>query len=121
VVDSLAVYNMFALSFAAAFVLYLIGKARRKVAPLDTYTAGQNPADFGVTTEMLHFAYKFYAPFSKMFKNIRLNYKVYYDDIAKNTQVFSEWFSGIFKFSTMGATIWFVGAIVIIIIAGWLG
>ncbi len=121
VVDATKVGGMFGLSFLIAFVLFLVGKKRRYVDMLDNYTAGQNPKDFGLTTEMYHFAYKFYEPFANMFSNIKINFKKMYDVIAKDFNLFGEWISSLFDSPTIVSTMVFVGTIVILIIAGWSG
>ncbi len=47
-------------------LLYVLGKGRKKVEPLDTYTAGETPEDWDMIPEQYHYAYKFYEPFEKM-------------------------------------------------------
>jgi len=42
--------------------LYLIGKRRELVGPLDTYTAGEDPKDWGLTEERYHYGMNFYEP-----------------------------------------------------------
>jgi len=42
--------------------LYLIGKRRELVGPLDTYTAGEDPKDWGLTEEHYHYGMNFYEP-----------------------------------------------------------
>jgi NADH-quinone oxidoreductase subunit M len=43
--------------------LYIIGKRRDLVEPLDTYTAGEDPKDWGLTEERYHYGMNFYEPF----------------------------------------------------------
>ncbi|RKZ07456.1 NADH-quinone oxidoreductase subunit M [bacterium] len=119
-VDALAVFNMFALSFLVAFVFYLIGKPRHHVEPLDNYTAGQNPKDFGMTTEMYHFAFKFYEPFQNLFKSVKIDVKHFYDTVVKNVNLIGDGFSSIFTSSARSSSIFFMVGIITIIIAGWL-
>jgi NADH-quinone oxidoreductase subunit M len=65
-IDLGVVSLVFLASFAATLVLYLLGKRRTAVAPLDTYTSGEDPADWAMTPEQYHYAYHFYEPFEKM-------------------------------------------------------
>ena len=53
-------------AFLIVMILYIIGKRRRLVEPLDTYTAGETPEDWNMTPEQYHYAYNFYEPFEKM-------------------------------------------------------
>ncbi|RKX67369.1 NADH-quinone oxidoreductase subunit M [candidate division TA06 bacterium] len=119
-VNALKVFNMFGISFAFAFLLYLIGKPRHHVEPLDNYTAGQNPKDFGMTTEMYHFAYKFYEPFANLFKNIRIGMRYFYDALVRDINLIGKSFASIFESSTMVSSMLFIGGIVTVIIVGWL-
>ena len=43
--------------------LYIIGKKRELVEPLDTYTAGEEPKEWGLTEEKYHYGMHFYEPF----------------------------------------------------------
>jgi NADH-quinone oxidoreductase subunit M len=43
--------------------LYIIGKKRELVEPLDTYTAGEEPEEWGLTEEKYHYGMHFYEPF----------------------------------------------------------
>jgi NADH-quinone oxidoreductase subunit M len=54
--------------FALVFVLFLIGKKRRYVGMMDTYTSGETPSDWGVNEDKLHYAYNFYEPIEKFFE-----------------------------------------------------
>jgi hypothetical protein len=65
-VDLAVVSLVFLASFGATLLLYVIGKGRRHVGPLDTYTSGEDPADWNMTPEQYHYAYNFYEPFEKM-------------------------------------------------------
>jgi NADH-quinone oxidoreductase subunit M len=62
--------TMVAAAFMGAFiivmVLYMLGKRRSLVEPLDTYTAGETPEDWNMVPEQYHYAYNFYEPFEKM-------------------------------------------------------
>jgi NADH-quinone oxidoreductase subunit M len=44
-------------------ILYIIGKKRELVKPLDTYTAGEEPEEWGLTEEKYHYGMHFYEPF----------------------------------------------------------
>jgi NADH-quinone oxidoreductase subunit M len=48
--------------------LYIIGKRRELVGPLDTYTAGEAPEDWGLTEERYHYGMHFYEPFEVAMK-----------------------------------------------------
>jgi hypothetical protein len=43
--------------------LYLAGKRRELVGFLDTYTAGEDPKEWGLTEERYHYGLNFYEPF----------------------------------------------------------
>jgi hypothetical protein len=43
--------------------LYLVGKRRELVGFLDTYTAGEDPKEWGLTEERYHYGLSFYEPF----------------------------------------------------------
>ena len=88
--------------------------------PLDNYTAGQNPKDFGMTTEMYHFAFKFYEPFQNLFKSVKIDVKHFYDTVVKNVNLIGDGFSSIFTSSARSSSIFFMVGIITIIIAGWL-
>jgi NADH-quinone oxidoreductase subunit M len=49
-------------------ILYILGKRRELVAPLDTYTAGEAPEDWGLTEERYHYGMNFYEPFEVLVK-----------------------------------------------------
>jgi hypothetical protein len=53
-------------AFLGVLVLYILGKRRRHVEWLDTYTSGEDPAEWGMTPEQYHYAYHFYEPFEKL-------------------------------------------------------
>lgn len=69
-------------AFFLTVVLYLLGKKRTLVAPMDTYTAGETPEDWGMTPEQYHYAYRFYEPFEKM------------TNPMLETLSFEKWFAG---------------------------
>ena len=119
-VNGLKVSSVFGLSFLFAFILYLIGKSRHHVEPLDNYTAGQNPKDFGMTTEMYHFAYKFYEPFANLFKEIRIGVRYFYDAVVRDINLIGKSTASMFASNTMISSMIFIGGIVTIIIVGWL-
>jgi len=53
-------------AFLLVLLFYVLGKPRTHVEPLDTYTSGEDPADWNMTPEQYHYAYRFYEPFEKM-------------------------------------------------------
>ena len=57
---------IFLSSFVLVLILYVVGKRRAHVEPLDTYTAGEDPADWNMSPEQYHYAYHFYEPFEKL-------------------------------------------------------
>ena len=65
-VNMTVVAAVFIGAFIVTLVLYILGKKRTLVAPLDTYTAGETPEDWDMTPEQYHYAYRFYEPFEKM-------------------------------------------------------
>lgn len=65
-VNMTIVAGVFIGAFLVTVILYILGKKRTLVAPLDTYTAGETPEDWGMTPEQYHYAYRFYEPFEKM-------------------------------------------------------
>jgi len=119
-VDALTVFLVFCGSFAVAFILYLIGNKRNHVEPLDNYTAGQDPKEFGLTREMYHFAFKFYEPFKEMFKPFeRINTSAFYDSIERGFNETGRSFARLFRFSVRNAVLFFIVGIAAIIIYGW--
>lgn len=120
-VDALAVFLVFAASFGVAFILYLIGNKRKHVEPLDNYTAGQDPKEFGLTREMYHFAYDFYEPFRVMFKPFeRINTSAFYDRMERAFNEMGRSFAALYRFSVRNAVLFFIIGITAIIIYGWL-
>ncbi len=61
-VNFLFIGIMFMAGFFLSLFLYYIGKRRRHVEPLDNYTAGEDPEEWGMTVEDYHYAQKFYEP-----------------------------------------------------------
>jgi len=57
-------------AFVIVFIMYLIGKKRKLVEPLDSYTAGETPEDWDLTPEKYHYAMGFYEPFEVMFNKV---------------------------------------------------
>ncbi len=119
-IDSVKVFLAFTGSFILAFILYLIGKPRKHVQPLDTYTAGQDPADFNLTRELYHFAYKFYGPFEHMFDSFRTDTKEFYDSIERKINEIGGYFRDFQSGSIRGTIYTFMLSFVLIIIYWWL-
>lgn len=58
-------------AFALVMVLYIIGKKRKLIKdPLDRYTSGETPKDWGMKPEQYHYGMHFYEPFEKMTKKL---------------------------------------------------
>jgi len=87
-VNLTVVAAVFVGSFLIVLALYLIGKGRTHVEPLDTYTAGETPEDWDMTAEQYHYAYNFYEPFEKIFHPIleRVSCEKWFDNIAHNAR-----------------------------------
>ncbi len=121
-INTAAVYLTFAGSFIFAFAFYLIGKKRHHVEPLDNYTAGQDPEEYGLTPELYHFALKFYEPVKNIFRPMeeKLNIKNYYRALVRNANSFGATLSEMFKLSGAGSSMIFVLGLVVIILAGWM-
>ena len=117
------VAGIFMFAFIGTLVLYIIGKPRKKVEPLDTYTSGEDPADWDMTPEQYHYAYRFYEPFEKMFNPIleALSFEKWFDGfrrhIVRTSESFGRWLhrpgSGAFVLTTalililvMGIVVW---------------
>lgn len=61
---------VFFISFMVVGVLYLAGARRTLVEPLDTYTAGEDPRDWGLTPERYHYGARFYEPFEELVRPV---------------------------------------------------
>lgn len=85
-VDLTTVSIVFLGSFLGVLVMYLLGKRRSRVEWLDTYTAGEDPAEWGMTPEQYHYAYRFYEPFEKMVDPLldRLSLERVYESLARS-------------------------------------
>ncbi|MEO0288873.1 MAG: proton-conducting transporter membrane subunit [candidate division WOR-3 bacterium] len=119
-VDSLKVFLTFAGSFAFAFILYLLGKPRKHVQPLDNYTAGQDPKEFGLTRELYHFALKFYEPFEHMFDSYRTDTKEFYDSFERKVNEIGKFLKETLSGNIRNSVYIFIFGLVIIILYGWL-
>ncbi len=114
--------NVFLVTFIIGFIIYLMGKKRHHVEPLDNYTAGQNPKDFGLTPELYHFAKDFYKPFRKVFSFFERNVSVYrfYQSFVDGLNAFGATMANMFKGTPRSASIYFIIGFVTLIIVGWL-
>ncbi len=114
--------NVMIVTFIIAFLIYLMGKKRHHVEPLDNYTAGQNPKDFGLTPELYHFAKDFYKPFRNVMKGFEKHMSVYnfYQSFVDGLNSFGAMMANLFKGSPRSASIYFTIGFVILIIVGWL-
>ena len=120
-IDTVAVFLTFAGSSLFALFFYLVGKKRHHVEPLDNYTAGQDPEEYGLTPELYHFAFKFYEPIKNMFEPMtqKLNIKNFYRAIIRDINSFGLTLSEIFKLSGAGSSMIFVLGLIVIILVGW--
>jgi NADH-quinone oxidoreductase subunit M len=114
--------NVFIASFIIGFIIYLMGKKRHHVEPLDNYTAGQNPKDFGLTPELYHFAKDFYKPFRDKLAFFEKHMSVYglYQGFVNGLNSFGATMANMFKGTPRSASIYFTIGFVILIIVGWL-
>ncbi|HAF07863.1 MAG: proton-conducting transporter membrane subunit [bacterium] len=119
-VNSLKVFLTFFGSFAFAFILYLIGKPRKHVEPLDNYTAGQDPKEFGLTRELYHFALKFYEPFEHMFDSYRTNTQEFYDSFERKVNELGSFIKESYSKNIRHSSYIFIFALVLVILYGWL-
>ncbi len=78
-------------SFLFVLLLYVIGKKRRHVEPLDSYMSGEYPEDWDLTPEQYHYAFRFYEPFEKMFDPSleRFSFENWFESAVYNIKRFS--------------------------------
>ncbi len=90
-VNLTAVAFTFTGSFLLVLALYVIGKKRHHVEPLDTYTSGEYPEDWNMIPEEYHYAFRFYEPFEKMINPTleRFSFENWFEDLIYNIKRFS--------------------------------
>lgn len=100
-------------------VLYIIGKGRKKVEPLDTYTAGETPEDWDMVPEQYHYAYNFYEPFEKMINPVIdwFSFERWFEKIRHNVSRLSMGIGRWFKTYKPGALL-ITASLVVILLLG---
>ncbi len=78
-------------SFLLVLFLYVAGKKRRHVEPLDSYMSGEYPEDWNMIPEQYHYAFRFYEPFEKMINPTleRYSFENWFGNFIYNTKRFS--------------------------------
>jgi len=78
-------------SFLIVLLLYIAGKKRHHVEPLDSYMAGEYPEDWDMIPEQYHYAFRFYEPFEKMTNPAleAFSFEKWFDNIVYNIKRFS--------------------------------
>lgn len=71
-IDFATLFGVFGFAAALVFLFFVLGGRRTKVPMMDNYTAGEDPADWGVTPERYQYAYAFYQPIRVLFSRIPL-------------------------------------------------
>lgn len=71
-IDFALLFGTFAFAAVLVFLFFVLGGRQRKVTMMDNYTAGENPADWGVTPERYQYAYAFYQPIRSLFAKFPL-------------------------------------------------
>lgn len=90
-VNLLAVSATFIASFLLVLFLYIIGKKRSHVEPLDSYMSGEYPEDWDMIPEQYHYAFRFYEPFEKMMNPSleMFSFENWFENIIYNIKRFS--------------------------------
>ena len=90
-VNLFAVSLTFIASFLLVLILYILGKKRRHVEPLDSYMSGEYPEDWSMIPEQYHYAFRFYEPFEKMINPTleRFSFEKWFENIIYNIKRFS--------------------------------
>jgi NADH-quinone oxidoreductase subunit M len=118
-VNLTVVSAVFMAGFIIVLILYLIGKSRRHVEALDTYTAGESPEDWKMTPEQYHYAYHFYEPFEKMMNPLlnRFSFERGFNSLRRLVERFS---AGVGRWTDGGGAGLMLGllSVIIILIAG---
>ncbi len=71
-IDFAMLFGVFGFAVVLVFVFFALGGRRTKVPMMDNYTAGEDPADWGLTPERYQYAYAFYQPIRGLFRYIPL-------------------------------------------------
>lgn len=71
-IDFALLFGTFAFAAVLTFLFFVLGGRHRKVPMMDNYTAGENPAEWGVTPERYQYAYAFYQPIRALFAKFPL-------------------------------------------------
>jgi formate hydrogenlyase subunit 3/multisubunit Na+/H+ antiporter MnhD subunit len=100
--------------------LYVIGKRRELVAPLDTYTAGEDPDEWGLTAERYHYGMSFYEPFEAMTgpllrgSSLDALFQKIGTEFGKLSENLKRWFN-----TPQLGTIFIVVVLIVVILAVW--
>ncbi len=70
-IDFALLFGAFIFAAVLVFLMFALGGRRRHVPMMDNYTAGENPAEWGVTPERYQYAYAFYQPIRGCSPNVR--------------------------------------------------
>ncbi len=105
-------------AFIIVMILYIIGKRRHLVGPLDTYTAGETPEDWNMTPEQYHYAYNFYEPFEKMTAPLlnRISFERWFDTVRDNISRLGENIGRGLSASKPGTMLITVGFVIILLV-----
>jgi NADH-quinone oxidoreductase subunit M len=100
--------------------LYIIGKRRELVGSLDTYTAGEDPKDWGLTEERYHYGMHFYEPFEKVTESFRrgISLDTLFQKIGFEAEKLSSTVKRWFNTPQLG-TLVLVIVVVVIILSVW--
>jgi NADH-quinone oxidoreductase subunit M len=111
---------IFFISFFIVAFLYLSGKKRELVEPLDTYTAGEDPAEWGLTEERYHYGMSFYEPFEESVRPFlrATSFDALFSRIGEETGKLSANLKRWFNTPQVGTILLFVVIITILYIAG---
>ena len=90
-INLLVVSVTFIASFLLVLFLYIVGKKRAHVEPLDSYMSGEYPQDWDMIPEQYHYAFRFYEPFEKMINPSleRFSFENWFGNITYNIKRFS--------------------------------
>lgn len=118
-VNLTAVSFAFIGSFLLVLGMYIVGKRRHHVEPLDSYMSGEYPEDWDMTPEQYHYAYRFYEPFEKMFNPTleRFSFENWFDNAIYNIKRFSTSLRRWLSRQQLGAFI-IIAALTVIIFMG---
>jgi NADH-quinone oxidoreductase subunit M len=111
---------IFFISFFIVAFMYLSGKKRELVEPLDTYTAGEDPEEWGLTEERYHYGMSFYEPFEESVRPFlkATSFDALFQRIGEETGKLSANMRRWFNSPQLGTILLFAAIITILYIAG---